>query len=236
MPAAGTAEEPTASDRMTMSNIRRLAVSSASSWMPPTNGRKNRSIMRSLKPSPRSASLVDMSSPRSSSRGSLVRSRNSSRARRALSASVPIGATAEESTAVGWRSGSPTRCRDPSHHTIAPGSKRRRCSASRSSWRCSSGYAVNSTWKPRSRWNPSTWSVRTRPPMPSDASSTSTERPPRSSLAAAASPASPAPTITTSNRCDDMGGTYPDARGGLRAEPTGPLARARSPRDPGRLV
>ena len=109
MPAAGTAEDPTASDRMTMSNMRRLAVRSASSWMPPTRGRKNRSIMRSLKPSRRSASLVEMSSPRSSARGSLVRSRNSSLARRTLSASVPIGANAEDSSAVGWRNGSPTR-------------------------------------------------------------------------------------------------------------------------------
>ena len=55
-------------------------------------------------------------------------------------------------------------------------------------------------WNPRSSRNPSTWSVRTRPPTPSEDSSTTTVRPAAESVVAAASPASPAPTTTTSAR------------------------------------
>jgi len=62
---------------------------------------------------------------------------------------------------------------------------------------CSS-YASINTWKPRSSRNPSTSSVRMRPPTPSAASTTTTERPASATVAAAARPAIPAPTMTTS--------------------------------------
>lgn len=55
----------------------------------------------------------------------------------------------------------------------------------------------NITWKPLSSKNPSTSSVRTRPPTPSDASSNLTENPPRVRMRAHTNPATPAPIIAT---------------------------------------
>ncbi len=60
------------------------------------------------------------------------------------------------------------------------------------------GYAAKATWKPRSTGRPSCQSVRARPPGPDSASITRSEYPARASRTAQASPATPAPTTTTS--------------------------------------
>ena len=198
MPAAGTAESPSDRQRKITSNIRRDVSSSGSSWIPANRGRKNRSTIVSLNPSLRSISRVEMSSPASRVAGCTRRRRRRNRAIRSLSATVPIGASAVDGACRGARNGSETTLPLPLRHTSAPGSKAWRSRAARSSCRCASGYAVSSTWKPRSSWKPSTTSVRTRPPMPSLASSTVTVRPARWRVLAAVRPASPAPTMTTS--------------------------------------
>ncbi len=165
--------------------------------MPPNNGRKNRSIVRSEKPSARSASSVVMSSPRRSLAGCTDRTRRRSRATLSLSSNVAAGLLTASTTRVGERNGSTMTDDDPPCWMSAPGSNARRSSASRSSWRCASGYAVSNTWKPRSRRWPSTRSVRTRPPTPSLASSTTTSLPASCSATAQDRPARPAPTTTT---------------------------------------
>ena len=50
MPIAGTAESPMARQCSTTSAMRALPDSAGSSWMPPSSGRKKRSMMRALKP------------------------------------------------------------------------------------------------------------------------------------------------------------------------------------------
>ena len=149
--------------------MRRLVCNDGSSWMPPTSGRKNWSMMRSVKPCSRRAASVVPSGSRSRSLAWARCNRTRWRRRRTLSPTEPIGASPVRSTVAGRRNGSPTVRRARPSHTSAPGSKGRRSSAATSSWACTSGYAVNRTWKPRSRRKPSTVSVRTRPPTPSDA-------------------------------------------------------------------
>ena len=61
MPFAGTAESPVARVRKMMSNMRRDDDRLGSSCIPPTNERKNRSIILLENPMPRSADAVGMS-------------------------------------------------------------------------------------------------------------------------------------------------------------------------------
>ena len=147
---------------------------------------------------PRSAAMVGMSSLRSSCLGSARSSLARSSAMRALSWTVPIDAVAVDQSVRGRRKGSPTTVPLPRRHTSAPGSNMRRSRAARSRWRWSSGYPVSSTWNPRSSTNPSTVSLRTRPPTPSLASRTVLVMPFDSRTRAATRPARPAPTMTTS--------------------------------------
>ena len=198
IPAAGTAESPSLSMRKMMSNMRALVDSAGSSWIPPNRGRKKRSMMVSLNPWARNASMVGRSVPRSRAAASPRRTRWRRRTMRALSMGEPMEASALDANVPGRRNGSPTTRPRVPRHTMAPGSNVCRFSAAMSSWRGSSGYAVSNTWNPRSSRNPSTSSVRTRPPTPSLASSRHTLRPAACSVRAAASPAKPAPTITAS--------------------------------------
>ena len=114
IPAAGTAESPSASIRKMTSNIRRLSPSSGSSWMPPTSGRKKRSMIVSENPAPTEHGRADVV-PCSSRTGCMRRSRCRSRAIRALSNSEPIGAVT-----VPRRRRSPKRVGDHGAPPVAP--------------------------------------------------------------------------------------------------------------------
>ena len=146
MPAAGTAEEPTASDRSTMSNMRRLAVRSASSWMPPTEWPEepfDHALAEAVDAGARR--MVEMSSPRSSSRGSrggagATASPDGPCRRSFRPGRTPTTSNEPWADAAGRRPGAAFRHTTPTRR----GRTRRRCSASTSSWRCSSGYAVSS--------------------------------------------------------------------------------------------
>ena len=116
---------------------------------------------------------------------------------RSLSRQLPIGASRVETTFDGRRNGSETGCMRRPRRTSAPGSNERRSRRSRSSWRRASGYAVFSTWKPRSSRKPSRRSVRTRPPTRSARSKTRTATPARCRVRAHVRPARPPPTTIT---------------------------------------
>ncbi len=108
MPLAGTPVSPVASVRKMMSNMRRDVPRAGSSCMPPTRGRKKRSMIAEEKPNARSAVAVGTSSPRNNIFGSRRTSFIRKRAMRALSRTDPMGAVAVSTTVFGRRSGSPT--------------------------------------------------------------------------------------------------------------------------------
>ena len=183
MPRAGNTLWPSLSERKIMSNMRRDVANCGSSWTPPKSGLKNVSIMRCEKPALRSASSVDMSALRNNLGATPRNTRSRNSTMRNLSITVPIGANVVASSVEGLRNGSETTWPFPPPpffdwiQTNAPGSNACRSSAFMSTCVASSGYAVSKTWNPRSSKNPSTLSVRTRPPMPSDASSITTLNP-----------------------------------------------------------
>ena len=166
--------------------------------MPPKRGVKKRSMAAWENPLSRSARAVGTSLPRRSRRGSLRRNRARMRATRALSTGDPMGANVVEASVPGRLNGSPITVPFPFRHINAPGSNVFRSSAAMSRCRWISGYPVSNTWNPRSRTKPSTMSLRTRPPTPSDDSKITASTPDSESTRAAVRPANPAPTITTS--------------------------------------
>ncbi len=92
----------------------------------------------------------------------------------------------------------PARWWRPSPCSRTPGAKGRSTSPPRPGVSRSSGYAVDSNWPILSSRKPSTFSVAMRPPTPWAASRTMVVTPARVSRFAAESPATPAPTTTTS--------------------------------------
>ena len=198
MPRAGTAASPCDSIRNTNSTTRLEPDRAGSSVTPAKSGCRKRSIIVDENParSSRSRPVVSVRRHRSSSEPRPTDRRN--RSTLSLSAIEPTGAASVAIRSAGRRSGSPIRANPSSILTIAPGRRGRRSSVSKSNKRRASGYAVNRIWNPRSSRYPSTTSVRTLPPGPSLASSTITSRPARCNSIAAARPARPAPTTTTS--------------------------------------
>jgi hypothetical protein len=123
IPCRGTPVAPIASMRRIVSKRRLDTSSRGSNSIPANRGRQNDSIIRSENPALTSRSRVVVSGRRSSSRTECVRTSKTSRARRALSLNVPIGAPIVSSICSGRRIGSLTRWKPPRTRTIAPGSK-----------------------------------------------------------------------------------------------------------------
>ncbi len=123
---------------------------------------------------------------------------------RPFDAAGDLGALAKARTA--WSAprappvftGVPARWWRPSLCSRTPGAKGRSTRPSSPGVDRSSGYAVDSSCPTRSSRKPSTFSVDIRPPAHGAASSTTVVTPAQVSRCAADSPATPAPTITTS--------------------------------------
>ena len=217
MPAAGSTASPSENSLKTKAK-RRLDVSSEGSRkMPPRNGRKNASTRSLEKPSRRSASAVVTCGAVRISLMEPRERRRRSRATRSLSGTLPGASRRLSNARTGWRKGSAMREKRPSLRMSAPLSNGRSPRRSKSSTRRASGYAVSSTWNPRSSRKPSTASVRTRPPGASPRSSTSTSSPAACSSRAQQSPETPAPTTMTSG----IGAVSTGVRLGRRAPPLG---------------
>ncbi len=141
MPAAGTTESPSASIRKITSNMRRTWRGRIELDAAEQRSEEALDDRRSEKPASRSARRVRCRrGPGAARPDGPLRSRCRSSAMRALSTSEPTGLPERVERCVdGARNGSAITDARPSRYTSAPGSKARRSSASRSSWRCASG-------------------------------------------------------------------------------------------------
>ena len=125
---------------------------------------------------------------------------------RTLSGSVPIGARVTSSAFVATprtpsdRNGSGTRWNWPPRRTSAPGSNRLQVERVEVELALRLGVGGEEHLEATVELKAFDQSVRTRPPMPSDASRTTTSRPASVSTQAHARPARPAPTMATSTR------------------------------------
>ncbi len=198
MPASGSAPPPRRKLRQMRWNIRAWVARAGSRKTPARNGRMTSLIV--LGNSLRCSSSAVVTA------GSMARITGSGASRSLADRAVSAATSAECSRR---NLADPPiacpACHGAASHLLplgvtasAPRVNGRSRSAARSACRRSSGYDGSRTWNPRSSRNPSTLSVRTRPPTSSPASHTVTESPARCSSRAALSPASPAPAMATS--------------------------------------